>query len=66
MELEEIVAFIDAIESEHLFNFTVLMLATASRPDAIRDLQYDQLDFEHELIPKSHRTQTNQEISTYS
>lgn len=60
LDFEETVALINAVKSDHLFNFVTLMLATAARPDAIRDLQSNQLDFENRLIVlnPAGRTQT--------
>lgn len=50
LEVKEIAKLIEASRSNHLRDFIILMIATASRPDAILDLTFDRCDFENDLI----------------
>ena len=50
LEVSEIAKLIRAAKEPHLRDFILLMLATASRPDAIFDLTFSQCDFENSLI----------------
>jgi len=52
LSMKELATFFDAIESEHVFRYTLLALTTAARPDAITDLMPGpgQLNFDDRLI----------------
>ncbi len=50
LSLAETVELIDAMKSEHQVRFALLLIATCARPDAVRDLQKSQCDFDHNLI----------------
>lgn len=50
IDLTEIASLIRAATRPHLVDFIILMLATASRPDAILELTFDRCDFENGLI----------------
>ncbi len=61
MEISEIARLIDATDCEHLIDFIIWGLATGARPSAIRDLTWQQVDFNHariDLNPKG-REQNN-------
>ena len=47
---EEVQALLDCCNSVYLRRFILLMIGTASRPDAIRDLQKDQCDLDAGII----------------
>lgn len=66
LELSEIARLIKAAKEPHLRDFILLMLATASRPDAIFELKFSQCDFENGLIELNapNRTQTKKHRPT--
>jgi len=47
---KEVAALLDAFEFDHLFMFAMLALNTLSRPKALLEMTYDQIDFEDRLI----------------
>lgn len=50
LEVSEIRLLIDGATSEHLVDFIYWMLATGARPEAITDLDWEQVDFESGII----------------
>jgi len=50
LEIQEVQALLDNVSGDHVRNFILLMLGTASRPDAIFDLQRSQCDLERGII----------------
>ena len=50
LSVEEVRTLLDCAQSERLYRFIMLMLGTASRPDAIRELTKKQCDLETGLI----------------
>jgi len=50
MEVEEIAALFEASDNPNFHLFLIFMIATAGRPDAIKDLTLDRLDVENRLI----------------
>lgn len=50
MEVREIAAMIEGTTCGHLKDFIVMMIATASRPDAILELTFDRCDFDSGLL----------------
>lgn len=47
---DEMAALLIYADEDHVYRFLVLLIATWSRPDALRDLQRDQVDEKHGLI----------------
>ncbi len=66
LDISEIARLIQAAVSPHLRDFIILMIATASRPDAILDLTFDRCDFDNGLIilNASDRVQTKKHRPT--
>ena len=50
MEIEEIAMLINEMQNEHVKIFMILMLGTASRPEAILELTRAQCDFDYDII----------------
>ena len=50
LTIKEVQALLDHCPSEYLRRFILLMIGTASRPDAIRELQKDQCDLDAGII----------------
>ncbi len=50
LEVDEVKLLLKHAQSERMYRFIMLMLGTASRPDAIRELQKSQCDLERGLI----------------
>lgn len=50
LEVEEVQRLLKHTNNERMYRFVLLMIATASRPDAIRELQKSQCDLEAGLI----------------
>ncbi len=61
LSAQEMAKLLDAVESEHLWRFMLLMICTMARPDAVLDLTAGQVDWEMgtiNLLPKG-KKQTN-------
>lgn len=63
LEVEEVAMLFDAAPRRHLRHYILFMLATAARPDAIRDLTIDRCDLENRLITLN--PQNRQQTSKY-
>ena len=50
LEIKEVALLLEQAISPHLKDFIVMMIATASRPDAILDLTFDRCDFDNGLL----------------
>jgi len=50
MEISEIAALFKAAETKHIKMFILMLIATAARPKAVLDLQFDQIDFKRDII----------------
>jgi len=60
LEISEIAKLIKATDKRHMRLYILMLIATAARPKAVLDLQFDQIDFSQNIIdlnPKG-RTQT--------
>lgn len=50
LEFSEMVRLIEQVNSDHMLAFCLLMMGTSARPDAVRELTREQIDFENGLI----------------
>lgn len=66
MEIKEIALMIETTTCSHLKDFIVMMIATASRPDAILELTFNRCDFDNGLLilNASNRVQTKKHRPT--
>ncbi|MGB0907378.1 MAG: tyrosine-type recombinase/integrase [Maricaulaceae bacterium] len=50
IEVSEVAALIRAADKKHIKLFILMLIATAARPKAVLDLQFDQIDFGEDII----------------